>query len=678
MKPEYTGGNVTMGGNSVESISTHAFTNATGLSRCRCDFRTPALVVAAGKGAMYNRESGDLRTAPTVTKSGCGINMNEQSQTMLKRENRFSRIGGNMKKIIMLVICLMAMPLVAQAATYYVCDTGSSCISGSTNSDWVTGNDTNNCTTRGTSCKTIVGGIAKMASGDTLVIGNGTYRGSNQLNYYAPYPHNGTGFTTIIPSGTSSAYTTIMAENDGGAYINGADVTPGGYRVFAIEGASSQQNSDYTNADYNTVAGGTIQRYILVRGLLVSGGIYISAADHIKLINVGEFDAADGNSWGIEGISSQYLLFEGCYAYGGGRAKFGLYHSHYCVVRNCVARHDWVNDANDPMSTFDNYSGTNNEWQNDIAIDSDQTSKYTTDEDNGTFCTASTSAVAPFSGPVNWTNDIALNVTNKFTETDNVAYQPTVNMTNVVGWNIKMSIPGFGSQPFYLAEGTTNIAYGTFGSVSKGSYGDSGNGNAEYFACWYAGNSSTISNSIFDGFNAGDPMFSPGAGGSLTVTYPNIYSYTGTINAGGTTISSTISTNPQTTGLLYLPRIETSGSLYTAGASGTHVGANIVYQYGASGTLYGDPGYNLLQDGTNGQAAVPLWPFPNETLIKAQMATYSNHGVTGARGFCTGTSKDGSAQTLTKYIWEYLGNQIPSSVYANQALPAPSGLHIMQ
>ena len=58
-----------------------------------------------------------------------------------------------------------------------------------------------------------------------------------------------------------------------------------------------------------------------------------------------------------------------------------------------------------------------------------------------------------------------------------------------------------------------------------------------------------------------------------------------------------------------------------------------------------------------------MWPFPNEDLIKTKMAAYNNHGVSGARGFCTGTSIDGTAQTLTKYIWEYLGNQIPSSIY---------------
>src|SRR5205085_1629742 len=62
----------------------------------------------------------------------------------------------------------------------------------------------------------------------------------------------------------------------------------------------------------------------------------------------------------------------------------------------------------------------------------------------------------------------------------------------------------------------------------------------------------------------------------------------------------------------------------------------------------------------------PLWPFPNEAVIKADMASYSGPGGAGARGFTAGNSLDGSPQTLTRYIWEYLGNQIPAEIYGPQ------------
>jgi len=77
---------------------------------------------------------------------------------------------------------------------------------------------------------------------------------------------------------------------------------------------------------------------------------------------------------------------------------------------------------------------------------------------------------------------------------------------------------------------------------------------------------------------------------------------------------------------------------------------------GAPGTLWGDPGYDVEQ-------STSMWPFPYENSIKAKMAAYSATGISGQRGFCAGNSLDGSPQTLTKYIWEYLGNQIPPNIY---------------
>ena len=83
--------------------------------------------------------------------------------------------------------------------------------------------------------------------------------------------------------------------------------------------------------------------------------------------------------------------------------------------------------------------------------------------------------------------------------------------------------------------------------------------------------------------------------------------------------------------------------------------------------LYGETGYNS-------DTGLSMWPFPNESLIKTKMAAYSNSGVSGARGFCTGTSKDGTTQTLTKYIWEYLGNQLPSDIYGSANIAKPTGV----
>ncbi|MBI9092508.1 MAG: right-handed parallel beta-helix repeat-containing protein [Desulfobacterium sp.] len=110
----------------------------------------------------------------------------------------------------------------------------------------------------------------------------------------------------------------------------------------------------------------------------------------------------------------------------------------------------------------------------------------------------------------------------------------------------------------------------------------------------------------------------------------------------------------------YLTLMEEDNPLNTAGNNNSRVGAHVLYQYGRSGTLWGQDGYDQLQDGKNGQGITRLWPFPNQDLIreKAQTFNYSDPAgilppINGKRGFC----QDG--QTLTKYIWEYLGSSMP-------------------
>ena len=59
------------------------------------------------------------------------------------------------------------------------------------------------------------------------------------------------------------------------------------------------------------------------------------------------------------------------------------------------------------------------------------------------------------------------------------------------------------------------------------------------------------------------------------------------------------------------------------------------------------------------------------------MRTYNEGGPSGTRGFCA----DG--QTLTKYIWEYLGNAMPADFEGesppdeNQPPTAPTSLRII-
>ena len=112
-----------------------------------------------------------------------------------------------------------------------------------------------------------------------------------------------------------------------------------------------------------------------------------------------------------------------------------------------------------------------------------------------------------------------------------------------------------------------------------------------------------------------------------------------------------------TASLRYLPRIEPGSPLEDGRAGRGAIGAEVMFKTGATGSLYGEAGFDQ-------KTSEPLWPFPNEAQIKADMAAYNGPGAVGARGFAAGNSLDGTPQTLTKYVWEYLGNRIPADIYA--------------
>lgn len=93
------------------------------------------------------------------------------------------------------------------------------------------------------------------------------------------------------------------------------------------------------------------------------------------------------------------------------------------------------------------------------------------------------------------------------------------------------------------------------------------------------------------------------------------------------------------------------------------VGATILKRYGASGTLWGEPGYDQL-------TSDDLWPWPYEDKIKAVFAEPNNppSGYSPAtnntkRGFAAdGNGLYGGPISLTSYIWEYLGTPCPANV----------------
>jgi hypothetical protein len=83
----------------------------------------------------------------------------------------------------------------------------------------------------------------------------------------------------------------------------------------------------------------------------------------------------------------------------------------------------------------------------------------------------------------------------------------------------------------------------------------------------------------------------------------------------------------------HITRIEAGSPYHNAGAPGD-IGANVLYRY---------------QDGA--LTATPLWPWPNEERLRAEMCAQPDGR------FCA------SGKTLTRYIWEYLGKPTPAEIY---------------
>lgn len=152
--------------------------------------------------------------------------------------------------------------------------------------------------------------------------------------------------------------------------------------------------------------------------------------------------------------------------------------------------------------------------------------------------------------------------------------------------------------------------------------------------------------------------------------------------SSNTTLTNSLTTNPFTTALKYLPRIEAGSPLKGAASDGGDIGATILYQIGGAGIFYGDPGWNTV-------SGTPLWPLPNERMWTNKLQAYAASGPSGNRGFASsgnvtlsGLSVNvGASQTpLTDYVWSYLGNPKPANIYGSSsdttAPAAPGGLMV--
>ena len=502
-----------------------------------------------------------------------------------------------------------------------------------------TGNDSGACTSATAPCATITHAIAAMAGGDTLIIGDGTY--TEQI--------------VNVPSGSAAAYTTVQAANDWGVTIDGS-----GFPNTFMDGIRVSAS------------------YVAIRGFHVKMnqanddnlGINVFTSDHVKIQRCSvAYEGTTGNVGSINvGPGADYTLVEESYVYGGSRYPFIVYQSTHTVVRRCVSRVDYWNGSLE-AANFVNYNGDMTVWENNIAIDSDTANVAGSGLYAG-FFSENKVPDSSWSGTATretHRGNIVLDVKAFYSGIYDYDISNLHTYSDDIVWD---SHGGYYGDYLHGDAPVLNATRFTIGQILGTYSGMNGQGSAGtgYFIGPGTGGT-MVMNSVTDSIFWHDPSYGIAdyAVGDYNSYWNNGANYGGSYTTPAPGAHDL--TTDATAGLSYLPRIEMGSPLLTAGSSGGQVGAEVLMMWGTTGTLWGDPGYDTI-------TTQPLWPFPNEAVIDTDMASYSGPGAPGARGFTTGTSKDGSPQTLTKYIWEYLGNQIPADVYGFYIVTAslPQGI----
>ncbi|MBU1671246.1 MAG: hypothetical protein KKF41_05870 [Actinobacteria bacterium] len=503
---------------------------------------------------------------------------------------------------VAMVLCALGSPASRAAATWYIGPEGQDGNPGTQGQPW----------------KTFAHAFAAMAPGDTLVVQDGTYT----ERMHDPR------------SGTPGAYTTVRAEHDGGAIIDGALL-----------------------GQWETPLDAYDCGYVRIEGFEFKGGraggtgntaAFLAGCDHVKLLRCAFYDPSTRSSVEDEGDPAypgatnyhtfsmdrcSYVLLEDCWAWGYGRYRFESHESDHVVFRRCVGRYDRMH-AHYPLAVFSIYRSPYNQLQNCIAVDSDQNAYYT--GESGFYG----GLVSPNNGD-DWNNHdmkalgcIALNVSGGAGFNCGITYGEQTLRDTVV-WDC------FGGIAYGVPTGAdVEIDHVTVGAT-YGTHEDIHPAGGVGAICWSDGAGTSVTNSLFTDNNEYGLFDLRGSDYNdfwdNGADYGNSWSYSHTV-AGP-------HDRHQNPGLKYIVRPEPGSALEGEASDGGDIGATVLKRYGAAGSLWGEPGFETL----TGQ---DLWPWPFESRIRADMRSYAGP-PSGARGFCA----DG--MTLTKYIWEYLGNPMP-------------------
>lgn len=464
--------------------------------------------------------------------------------------------------------------------------------------------------------KTIGVGLTKLSAGDTLIVQDGLYQ--NQANFINDGLHT-------IPSGTASAYTTIKAANP--------------FKV-RIQNTGS---TDYYDSPLR-IRG----NYVKVEGFVFDlrdststpfvGEVQGSYNKVMKSIfrRQGAVDRYGG--WML--VGGHHQLVED--VAGVGAARYGFSSGgptstdHHIIYRRVVGRFDFSSSV-EPKATFNAY-GTDGGWgvhhilyQNCIALDGQR--GPSNDEHYGAWYFPKNMDTAQIVGSIALNNAVAYS---------GMFVQELQGKNTLVQNSVSWATTG-DSGIRWNGTGSISLSNLTVGANSTALVNYNNTTSANLQNSLFVNNSKTISGN-----------------GTFATVSGNAFVASPTMGSAARTMSGT---------LKYLPDASNGTGL-------TGVGAVIVKRIGRSGTLWDDTGYDEV---TNEN----LWPWPYEDQIKSVFAE-SNTPLAGntpstnnsVRGFTVATDKYGKVMTLTRYVWQYLGNEIPAEIYAHGTPSAPTNVSV--
>ena len=513
-----------------------------------------------------------------------------------------------------------------------------------------TGVNAGACDDENAPCLSLQYVMNQMQGGDTLYIEDGVYTGTSNRIWQFDVP----------PAGSPGNYTTIRAKNipcQDGMPCN----TP--LKVKFTDGAT-----------FSAVAGNKVTSYVKFWGIRWDNIGTYTGWDNIYFKQVASQGIYDGNSAAI-GISGKNNLLEDVVAFGKGRYKFLFYDSSSVLTpgnnlcRRCIARHDWsMRDDSSPlpMAGFSSYFNRGTACVNCMVIDSDTPSEwmevpteisaaYYQPNDGGPHAMKIKGSIAlniamgvasNRSGSTGHViDDLAAakvagglflrggsdvtNVTLRDVGVDNFTYRSDAQIQRVMGRNDALLN--------YGGDGPVTMQNSLFHDIS---------GNV-------VNATSTTNNLAIMGYNG----VSYASGGSHSAPLYDIASMS-------TQDDDFLSKNQP-----YLVRADATSD--TNSLLANNIGATIMHPLGPDGTFQGDADWDTEQTDQ------PLWPWPLEEWVQAEMRT-SEYTVDANRGFAA------NGETLTNYVWGFLGATPPpfdvvatpsgSSVQLTWA--APSAAHL--